>query len=144
MWRNYVTVGIRALAKSKTYALINILGLAIGMAACLMILLYVRYELSYDSWIPNSENIYQVQTDYAPQENGDDPNLQMSSSVAGLAIARDFPQVESRVYLLPSIATVIRRGQALAVRDAVMVGGPSFYAFALPLVHGDPRPALAA
>ena len=71
------------------------------------------------------ENIYQVQTDYAPQENGDDPNLQMSSYVAGLAIARDFPQVESRVYLLPNIATVIRGGQALAVRDAAMVDGPS-------------------
>ena len=51
MWRNYVTVGIRALAKSRTYAFINILGLAIGMAACLMILLYVRYEISYDRWI---------------------------------------------------------------------------------------------
>ena len=143
MWRNYVTVGVRALAKSRTYALINILGLAIGMAACLMILLYVRYEVSYDRWIPNSENIYQVQTDYAPQENGDDPNLQMSSYVAGLAIARDFPQVESRVYLLPNTATVIRGGQALAVRDAVMVDGPFFDVFAFPLVHGDPRTALA-
>jgi putative ABC transport system permease protein len=52
MWRNYLTVGVRALAKNRTYAFINILGLAIGMAACLMILLFVRYEMSYDSWIP--------------------------------------------------------------------------------------------
>ena len=64
MWRNYVTVGIRALAKSRTYAFINIFGLAIGMAACLMILLYVRYEFSYDRWIPESESVYQVQSWY--------------------------------------------------------------------------------
>jgi putative ABC transport system permease protein len=54
MWRNYMTVGIRALVKNKTYAFINIFGLAIGLAACLMILLYVRYEQSYDEWLPNS------------------------------------------------------------------------------------------
>ena len=44
MWRNYMTVGIRALTKNKTYAFINIVGLAIGLAACLMLLVYVRYE----------------------------------------------------------------------------------------------------
>jgi putative ABC transport system permease protein len=43
MWRNYWTVAVRALAKSKTYSIINIAGLAIGMAACVMILLYIRY-----------------------------------------------------------------------------------------------------
>ena len=44
MWRNYLTVGIRALAKNRAYAAINIVGLAIGLAACVLILLYVRYE----------------------------------------------------------------------------------------------------
>ena len=44
MWRNYWTVAVRALAKSRTYSIINIAGLAIGMAACVLILLYVRYE----------------------------------------------------------------------------------------------------
>ncbi|MDQ8756103.1 ABC transporter permease [Sphingosinicella sp. LHD-64] len=143
MWTSYLTAGLRAFARNRTYALINVLGLALGFAACLMILLYVRYELSYDSWVPNAENIYQMQTDYAPQDNGDDPNLQMSSYVSGLAIARDFPQVERRVYLLPNTATVIRNGQAFAVPEAAMVDGPFFDVFAFPLVHGDPRTALA-
>src|ERR671918_1744299 len=62
MWRNYWTVAVRALAKSKTYSVINIAGLAIGMAACIMILLYINYERSYDSWIPDVENTYQMQT----------------------------------------------------------------------------------
>jgi hypothetical protein len=68
MWRNYVTVGLRALAKSKTYAFINIFGLAIGMAACLMILLYVRYEMSYDRFIPDGDRVYQVQSFFKSSE----------------------------------------------------------------------------
>ena len=55
MWRNYMTVGVRALVKNKTYAFINnIFGLAIGLAERLMLLLYVRYETSYDAWLPNA------------------------------------------------------------------------------------------
>ena len=72
MWRNYLTVGLRALAKNKTYAFINIFGLALGLAACLMILLYVRYELSYDKWLPNAENVYQLQTYYHDKQTGED------------------------------------------------------------------------
>ena len=64
MWRNYWTVAVRALAKSKTYSIINIAGLAIGMAACILILLYVRYENSYDKWLPDAENTYQFQAWY--------------------------------------------------------------------------------
>ena len=59
-----MTVGVRALTKNKTYAFINIFGLAIGLAACLMLLLYVRYETSYDNWLPNAENTYQFQSHY--------------------------------------------------------------------------------
>ena len=61
MWRNYVTVGLRSLTKNRAYALINIFGLAIGMAACLMILIFVRYETSYDEWLPGAESVYQFQ-----------------------------------------------------------------------------------
>jgi putative ABC transport system permease protein len=61
MWRNYLTVGMRALVKNRTYAFINILGLAIGIAACLILFVYVRYETSYDQGHPGHERIYQVQ-----------------------------------------------------------------------------------
>ncbi len=46
MWRNYLTVAFRTLLRQRTYAAINVLGLALGLAACLTILLYVRYETS--------------------------------------------------------------------------------------------------
>ena len=62
MWRNYLTVGFRALTRSKTYAFINIFGLALGLAACLMLLIYVRYETAYDRWLPDAERVFQVQS----------------------------------------------------------------------------------
>ena len=85
MWRNYLTVGIRALAKNKTYAFINIFGLAIGMAACLMILLFVRYEMSYDKWLPDSDRVFQVQNWFRDPQTGEEGKLQMAPFViAGL------------------------------------------------------------
>ena len=80
MLRNYLTVAIRALAKSRTYSVINIAGLAIGMAACLMILLFIRYETSYDRWIPGVADSYQLQAWYVKPVEGPPTYLQMSSA----------------------------------------------------------------
>ena len=142
MWRNYLAVGVRSLIKSRTYAFINIFGLAVGLAACLMLLLFVRYEQSYDRWLPNSEDIYQLQTFYAPGDSGEPLELQMSSYAAGLAVQRDFPAVEKRVYVLSGAPTVIRNGEAFEVEDGRMVDGPFFDIFQIPFVHGDPATAL--
>ena len=79
MWRNYLTVAMRALAKNKTYTFINIFGLAIGMAACLMILLFVRYELTYDQHLERAEDAYQFQTYYKDPDTGEEGNLQMAA-----------------------------------------------------------------
>jgi len=68
MWRNYLTVGLRALAKNKVYAFINIFGLSLGIAACLLILTFVRYEFSYDSHLPGADQAYQVQDFYKPRK----------------------------------------------------------------------------
>src|SRR5687767_14030276 len=102
MWRNYLTVGLRALAKNRTYAFINIVGLAIGLAACLMLLIYVRYETSYDSWLPNAENTYQFQSHYRSKQTGEENRLQMTSYIAGQRLKANFPQIDRTVYALSS------------------------------------------
>ena len=83
MWRNYWTVAVRALAKSKTYSIINIAGLAIGMAACIMILLYINYERSYDDWLPDVENTYQLQAWYPHPQDGEPGFFQQQGSFIG-------------------------------------------------------------
>ena len=142
MWRNYLTVGVRSLMKNRAYALINILGLAIGMAACLMILLFVRYELSFDKWLPNAENTYQLQTFYHDKQTGEDLNLQMAAFVSGPALKKDFPQVDKILYVSGGGFTVIRNGEAIAVENGSQVSGPFFDVFDIPVLKGDPRTAL--
>jgi putative ABC transport system permease protein len=142
MWRNYFTVGVRALAKNRTYAFINIFGLAIGLAACLLLLLYVRYERSYDEWLPNAENVYQVQSFWTNPDTGETNRVQMSPYVAGTTLKQFFPQIENAVYALSASPVVIRNGQALPTENVALVNGPFFDIVQLPFAAGDPRTAL--
>ena len=86
MWRNYLTVGVRSLIKNKTYAFINIVGLAIGLAACLILLVYVRYETTYDRSLPNAENTYEFQTYFKNPQTGEEGNLQMTAYVFAFVV----------------------------------------------------------
>ena len=136
MWRNYWTVAVRALAKSKTYSVINIAGLAIGMAACVMILLYVRYERSYDAWLPDAQNTYQLQAWYPRQTAGEPMFFQMSSYVAKDAIKKDFPQVERVGYALSSSPVIMKDGQASTGDDYVFTDDDFLKVVKLPLISG--------
>ena len=144
MWRNYLIVGLRSLVRSRTYAFINIFGLAVGIAACLMLLLYVRYETGYDRWLPGSANLYQLQTTYVPTAESDGFRTQMSAYVAGPSLQASFPEIERRLYMRANAPTVLRGGEAFNVEHARMVDGPFFDMFRIPLLHGDPATALAA
>ena len=143
MWRNYMTVGFRALMKNRTYAFINIFGLAIGLAACLMILIYVRYETSYDRWLPNAENTYQFQTHFKSEQTGEESSFQMTAYVSGQRLKADFPQVERAVYALASEPVVMRGGEALPTEDVLLVDGLFFDVLQFPFVQGDPSSALS-
>jgi putative ABC transport system permease protein len=142
MWRNYITVGVRALVKNKTYAFINIFGLAIGLAACLMLLLYVRYETTYDEWLPNAENTYQFQSHYKSKQTGEEGHFQMTSYIAGQRLKTDFPQVDRFVYALSSAPVIARGGNALPTEDVLLVDNLFFDVLQFPLVEGDARTAL--
>jgi putative ABC transport system permease protein len=137
MWKNYLTVGIRALAKNRTYAFINIFGLAIGMAACLMILLFVRYELSYDKWLPNSERVFQVQQWFRDPGTGEEAKLQMAPFATKAALLKDFPQVEKAVYALSSVPVFLKDGQASSTEDYLYVDDNLLDVIDLPLLHGS-------
>src|SRR5688572_30102603 len=136
MWRNYWTVAVRALAKSKTYSIINIAGLAIGMAACIMILLYIRYEQSYDEWIPDVENTYQFQTYGKNPDDGQEFNLRMASYVTKERIKKDFPQVVAAAYIQDNEPVFIQDGQASATEDFMFTDDDFLKVVSLPLVAG--------
>ena len=138
MWRNYLAVGLRAMAKNKAYAFINIFGLAVGMAACLTLLLYVRYEMSYDKWLPDADRTYQVQTWFPNPDNGQPGFLQMTNYIAGPAMAKDFPQIERQVYVLPSVPVFVKDGQPSPTEDYWYVGDNILDVLRFPMIAGTP------
>jgi ABC-type antimicrobial peptide transport system permease subunit len=142
MWRNYFTVGIRALTKNKTYAFINILGLALGLAACLMILLFVRYELSYDKGLPGSSQAYQFQSSFTDTDTGEVDKLQMAPYVAKDLLKKDFPQIENAVHALAAGPVVLKGGQAYSTEDFRFVDGNLLDILRFPLVSGNAKTAL--
>ena len=136
MWRNYWTVAVRALAKSKTYSVINIAGLAIGMAACIMILLYINYERSYDKWLPDVENTYQLQAWYAHPKDSPPAYLQMSAYITGDRLKKDFPQVERTVYVQDNEPVLLKDGQATATKNWFFANDDFLKVVNLPRVAG--------
>ena len=136
MWRNYWTVAVRALAKSKTYSVINIAGLAIGMAACILILLYIRYEQSYDKWVPDVENTYQFQTYGKNPDDGQEFNIRMSSYVTKDRLKKDFPQVVSAAYIQDNEPVFLKDGQASATKDFMFTDDDFLKVVSLPLAAG--------
>ncbi|MCL6740867.1 ABC transporter permease [Sphingomonas sp. RB56-2] len=141
MWRNYWTVAVRALAKSKTYSIINIAGLAIGMAACIMILLYIRYEQSYDNWLPDAENTYQLQAWYPNPSSGIPILSQMSAYVTKDRIKKDFPQVERVGYLLDTAPVILKDGQATLAENYGLADDDILQVIKLPMLAGSSLPA---
>jgi putative ABC transport system permease protein len=143
MWRNYLTVGIRALLKNRVYAFINITGLALGIAACLLILGFVRYEFSYDGWLPGADRAFQLQDFYLPtKEGGEEYKLQISSFASGVALKKDFPQVERAVFAKRANIIAIKDGQPTKLKDSLLADGPLFDVLRVPFVYGDPTHAL--
>jgi putative ABC transport system permease protein len=139
MWRNYLAVGLRAMAKNKAYAFINIFGLAVGMAACLMLLLYVRYELSYDKWLPDADRTAQVQVWFPNPDNGQPAFVQAAPYISGPALAKDFPQIERQVFVLPSVPVFVKDGQPFPTEDYWYVGDNILDVLRFPMVAGTPE-----
>ena len=73
MFKNYLKIAVRNIIKYKSYSAINIAGLAVGMAVCILIMLWVQYELSYDRFNENAEQLYYVAQNqaYGGRDQGD-------------------------------------------------------------------------
>ncbi|HEV2567604.1 ABC transporter permease [Sphingomonas sp.] len=141
MWGNYLTLGFRSLMKNGTYAFINIAGLALGLAACLLLLLYVRYETSYDAWLPDAERVYQLQSVNTDPETGRVTVSQGSHGVVAAPLKKDFPQIEYAVRADVS-QLVLTRGADPVFADVWMTEPDFFQILRLPFLRGDPATAL--
>ena len=145
MWRHYLRAGWASLARSKAYSLINLAGLSLGLAASLIILLHVRYELSYDGWLPEADRAFVLQQWVT---GSDDPNVipgtnPMTSYVSGERL-RQFPQLDRIVYVGNAQPVILQNGEATTSEDFVFVNGPLFDILQLDFRRGDRATALAS
>ena len=98
MLKNYLKVAFRNLIRYKTYSFINIIGLAVGIACCLLILLYIQNELSYDKFNKNADRIFRINTDI--KFGATELAIPVCSDMMGHLLKQDYPQVEeyTRIY----------------------------------------------
>lgn len=101
MLRNYLTVAFRNVLRSKVFSAINVFGLGIGLAACLLIIQFVSFELSYDTFNEKMDRTYRVTNDRFQNGKLIQHGTIMYPTI-GPAMVRDFPEVEEYTRMMPS------------------------------------------
>lgn len=144
MFKNYLKIAVRNILKHKFFSAINIIGLVIGMACCLLIFVYVLDELSYDRFHKNSEDLYRVALH--GKISGQEILTTNSSLPVGPAMKNEIPGVEEILRIVPA-----GRGAGVAFRyedksfteEKILYADSNFYHFfSFNLIEGDPKTAL--
>jgi putative ABC transport system permease protein len=142
MIRNFLKVAWRNLVKNRTFSIINITGLAAGLACFILIALYVVDELSYDRYNEKADRIYRVNSDL--RFGGTDLKLAVSSDPMGATLKKDYPQVEEYVrFYAPGNNKQVKKGEQIIYENSTVYADSTlFRVFTLPALHGDTRTAL--
>jgi putative ABC transport system permease protein len=141
MFRNYFVITLRNIIRHKLYSFINIAGLAVGLACLILIILFVRDELSYDKWIPGSDKLYRVEITYHVP-NRSDIVLAQTSMPLPVAMKDQIPEVRSATRLTHEGMTMVSGDRQFL--EMVAVVDPNFLQVVpLPLITGDPRSVLS-
>jgi putative ABC transport system permease protein len=144
MFKNYLKVAFRSLLKRKVFSLINILGLATGMAVCLLIVLFIQDELSFDKFQTKGDRIYRVALDriYPGRHTG----YAMIPSSIGDAIKHEFPEVEQCVRIFDATGNgtfPLKYGDKLFEERKVLLADSNFFKiFSYKTLAGNPANAL--
>jgi putative ABC transport system permease protein len=142
MLRSYFTISVRTLWKHRTYTSINVLGLAVGIAACLLIAGYVANELSYDRHHAHADRIFRV-VHFADWESGS-LRLAPTSAPYAPALKAEYPDIEQAVRIVGEGGGPIRFGTTqLQVDDIGFADRTVFEVFSHPFLYGDPKTALS-
>lgn len=141
MFKNYLKTAWRNLWKNKAFSAINIIGLAIGLATCLMIMLFVTDELSYDEYNTKANRIYRVDADI--QFGGNHFILAVAPDPLGQVLKNDFPQLEQYVRFRGYGGFLVKKGNENVQEDHVIYADPTLFdVFTLPMIDGNATTAL--
>jgi len=141
MIKNYFIVAFRNLKRNKLFSLVNIGGLAIGLAACWMIALYVANETSYDNYHANAGRIFRVVQH--GNWSGGNFNLAVTPPPMAAAFKNEYPEIEQTVrFNAEGGGTISYNDQRLQVGDMLFTDSTVFKVFSYHFLYGDPNTAL--
>jgi putative ABC transport system permease protein len=140
MLRNYLKIALRNLLRNKVYSFINIGGLAVGMATCLLITLYVFDEISYDRFNEKADRIYRLDMDI--KFGGLEKSYAVSPAPAGPAILRDYPFIENFVRIRENGVVITKGRETINEHNVAFADSTLFEVFTLPMIYGNPKNAL--
>ncbi len=142
MLRNYLKVALRNLLKYKIYSFINIVGLAVGVGCCLLIVLFVQDELSFDRWNKNADRIVRFGVD---AKLGDQSFYgAVTSAPMAAALVNEFPEVEEAVRIRNYGFPVLRyKDKVFSEERFYWADSSIFKVFSLKFIKGDPNTALS-
>lgn len=139
MLKNYIKIALRVFNKEKSFTFINVLGLAIGLAVTLLIIQYVRFELSYENTHHNPEKIVRLTMDYLDGNTVDAQDCETYPPI-GPRIKEELAEVKefTRTYSLGEPDINFKVGETPFLIDKVFAADASFFSiFNYPLIHGD-------
>lgn len=143
MLANYFKIALRTLLKFKGYAFINLLGLALGLTAGILIMIYVLDETSYDKFHAKGDRLYRVTTAFYTAGDTDKNGSDQNGWPVGKVLVKDFPEVESSVYSRSASYLLVNYNDK-RIRQNIHYMGPEFFnMFSFPLIKGNPATALS-
>ncbi len=142
MLKNYITVALRNLRKHRFYSFINVLGLSIGLAMCLIIVLFVLNELSYDRHFANADRVYRIRSEIF--FGGSEGRFLYAPAPLGPTLASEFPEVEAAVRFRDRGSYLVKRtDENIKEPKTMWVDKDFFTVFQVRLLAGNPATALA-
>ncbi len=141
MIRNYFKVAIRFFVRQKGYSLINIAGLAIGMAATMLILIYVFFELGFDRYNKDSENMYRI--NFHGTFGGESLDEGITPSVLAGLLLEEYPEITSAVRIFNTENRAVKYGENAWYEDKFAFADSNFFDFfTLKFIEGNPSTCL--
>ena len=141
MFKSYFKTAIRQIKRQKGYSFINISGLAIGMTCCVLILLWVQDELSYDKFHENADHIYRVIKIW---RKGETAHYATTPAPLAQALKEDFPEINNSARFDPAGQMIVAYNKTTLYENNGAYADPSFFElFSFPFVKGDPKTALS-
>jgi putative ABC transport system permease protein len=141
MFKNYFIIALRNLSRNKVYAFINIAGLSIGLACAMLIVLYVKDEVSYDRFHTNVQNVYRITTQEVEKDGSKGRKDGNTGPLQGPRFARNVPGIKTFLRVQSGYED-IKSGTEVKSQDLLKVDSSFFSVFSFPLLSGDPATCL--